>query len=93
MSSDESSEYKLLNAFILCFLFGTIGSHMFYVDRNISGIIRLAITIGFFVAAPMREIFAFVMGIIMGIIVVYDLVKILSGKFTDSEGRILNQWT
>lgn len=42
----EISEKKLLPAFLLCFFFGTLGIHRFYVGKIGTGILWL-VTLGF----------------------------------------------
>lgn len=69
----DSSKSRLA-ALLLCWFFGYLGVHRFYVGKFGTGLIQL-LTLGGF-----------------GIWWIIDLILILLGAFTDSDGRRLEKW-
>lgn len=76
-----ASEKTILPAFLLSFLGGLLGLHRFYVGKVGSGILMALISITFFGL------------IVSGLWNLIDLVMIVSGKFTDANGRLVRDWT
>lgn len=75
------SEKTILPAFLLSFLGGLLGLHRFYVGKVGTGILMLLLSITLF-------------GIVLsGLWNLIDLVMIVSGKFTDADGRLIRNWT
>lgn len=76
-NSIEISDKTKAKAFSLCSTFGTLGAHRFYVGRTNSGIAMVILTctiVGILVSAPWALV---------------DWFRIISGKFTDAQGRKL----
>jgi TM2 domain-containing membrane protein YozV len=69
-----ASNKRILPALILCWFFGALGLHRFYVGKTGTGVIQL-LTLGGFL------IWAFI-----------DLITIIMGNFTDSDGNKITQW-
>lgn len=65
-----SSKSKIV-ALILCFFFGVLGLHRFYVGKIGTGLLQLFTGGGFLVWA------------------IIDFIMLLTGSFTDSEGKKL----
>ena len=75
------SEKAILPAFLLSFLGGLLGIHRFYVGKIGTGIVMALFTFTLF-------------GIVIsGLWNLIDLVMIVSGKFTDGNGRTIRNWT
>lgn len=77
----EPSTKKLLNAFLLAFFLGAFGAHRFYAGKIGTAVVQLILTltiIGYFVTA----IWVFI-----------DWIILLTGNFTDKEGRKISEWT
>ena len=86
----DSSNYNRLVALILCIFLGDFGAHDFYVGRTMFGAIKLGATI-------LGAILAFVgvgLILILGVTawVIYDIVMIASGKYTDKYNLPLKKW-
>ena len=75
------SEKTILPAFLLSFIGGLLGLHRFYVGKVGTGIAMLLLSITLF-------------GIVLlGLWNLIDMVMIVSGKFTDADGRLIRNWT
>ena len=75
------SEKTILPAFLLSFLGGLLGLHRSYVGKVGTGIVMLLLSITLF-------------GIVLsGLWNLIDMVMIVSGKFTDADGRLIRNWT
>ena len=77
----EVSQRTILPAFLLSFLGGLLGLHRFYVGKVGTGILMALLSITFFGL------------IVSGLWNLIDLVMIVSGKFTDADGRLIRNWT
>lgn len=77
----EVSEKTILPAFLLSFLGGLLGLHRFYVGKVGTGILMVLLSITLFGMA------------VSGLWNIIDLVMIVSGKFTDANGRLVRNWT
>jgi TM2 domain-containing membrane protein YozV len=99
----QASPKSKMVAAILCFFFGTIGIHLFYVGKIGGGILRIALgAIGYImmiagivagVASSKAAaggvavmVIGYVVLAVVGIWTLVDFIKILIGKFTDSNG-------
>ncbi len=81
VSSENSSDKKIMPTFLFAFFLGMLGIHRFYVGKTGSGIAMLLISLTFF-------------GLIAtGIWAIVDWITIASGNFRDKEGRLLTEWT
>lgn len=67
-------------AAILCFLFGALGFHRFYLGKIVTGVIMLVLTITF-VFIWVSAIWALV-----------DFIVILVGSAQDKEGNLVANW-
>ena len=77
----NASEFKILPAFLLAFFIGVLGIHRFYVGKKGSGIAMIICTIT-------------IIGLIVsGIWALIDWIMIVTGNFTDSQGKKLVDWT
>lgn len=75
------SEKTLLPAVILSCIAGLLGVHRFYAGKIGTGIVMALLTFTLF-------------GIVIsGLWNLIDLVMIVSGKFTDGNGRTIRKWT
>ena len=75
------SEKTILPAFLLSVLGGLLGLPRFYVGKVGTGIVMLVLSITLF-------------GIVLsGLWNLIDMVMIVSGKFTDADGRLIRNWT
>jgi len=78
----ENTSTKLrLPTFLLAFFLGTLGVHRFYVGKVGTGIFQLILSLSFI------GLFA------SSIWVLIDWIMILSGTFTDKEGKKITTWT
>ncbi|GDX10758.1 hypothetical protein LBMAG57_25300 [Verrucomicrobiota bacterium] len=77
---------RILPAFLLCFILGGLGAHRFYVGKVGTGVFFLIAFVLLFFGIPWLLI-------VSGIWLLFDLFFIISGAFTDSEGRTINKWT
>lgn len=75
------SDRQILPAFLLAFFLGVFGLHRFYVGKTGSGIAMVVLTI------------TVVGAIVSGIWATIDWILIVTGSFTDAEGRRLRRWT
>lgn len=76
----SSSKFRLI-VLLLCFFFGVLGVHRFYVGKVGTGIAQLLLTLSFF-------------GIFVSYIWVFvDFLMIAAGLFTDKRGRPIIIWT
>ena len=98
-SSNNSSNKERVVAVILCFLFGMLGAHRFYVGKIASGIFfpLSAFIVGWNEAASHHTYdWGIVDWILVGFLcgaVIVDFILILIGKFTDNQGYLLLNWT
>tara|TARA_R110002096_G_scaffold252520_1_gene445444 strand:+ start:73 stop:534 length:462 start_codon:yes stop_codon:yes gene_type:complete len=77
----DASERQILPAFLMAFFVGPLGIHRFYVGKTGSGIAMLILTLTLFGA------------IITAIWALVDWIMIVTGAFTDAEGKLLKNWT
>lgn len=80
-TATHTSRKLRLVALLLCWFFGLLGVHRFYVGKVGSGIAMLLLTITFFGM------------IVTGIWVLIDLIVIASGTFKDNDGGVLEKWS
>ena len=88
MGNNEVST-NWLTVLLLCVFLGTIGAHNFYVGKKGRGILMLALIVGGVIFA-----FAGVGFVAIGvacILWIIDLIKILTGKFTNGAGQIIEK--
>lgn len=80
-TATHTSKKLRLVALLLCWFFGMLGVHRFYVGKTGTGIAMLLLTITFFGM------------IVTGIWVLIDLIVIASGTFKDNDGCVLEKWS
>ena len=85
-----SSKERLV-AFLLCGFLGIFGAHRFYAGRTISAVIMLILTILGWLTAFLGVGLVFI-GIV-SIWALIDFIIVLIGKFKDSNGYIIVNWT
>ena len=93
MNKSQVSREKKLTVLLLCWLFGLFGIHRFYTGKYLSGALQIlllslmgllaAFDLGYPAAAIL--IFLFVWLII-------DCLRIIMGKFTDKDGKLITNW-
>jgi TM2 domain-containing membrane protein YozV len=87
MEGNNDVSTKWLTTLLLCIFLGTIGAHDFYVGKTKKGILMLVLLVGGIVFAAM--IVGFVGIALVCVFWVIDLIKILSGTFTDGAGNVI----
>lgn len=90
----EKSDKKKVPALLLCLLLGGVGAHRFYVGKKRTATLFIILTLLNMLGANLKAngkdasyLFgAFWISIIW---VIVDAVRIITGNFTDSQGRAL----
>lgn len=98
----EKSDKKKLPALLLGAWLGIFGAHRFYVGKIGTAVLLLILSsvliIAWFTAIVMSvDFFAlfwfiFIALGIVGIFIIVDLIRIISGNFVDSKGQKLEDW-
>jgi TM2 domain-containing membrane protein YozV len=79
--ADDESDRQILPAFLLAFFLGVFGVHRFYVGKTGSGIAMLVLTLT-------------IIGSLVSVVwATVDWILIVTGSFTDIEGRRLKRWS
>jgi TM2 domain-containing membrane protein YozV len=89
MDGDGEVSSKWLTVLLLHIFLGIFGAHYFYVGKTSKGILMLVLTIG-----GIATIFVFVGFAAIVVVMIFwvlDLIKILTGKFTDAKGRVISK--
>ncbi len=74
-----STKSRLVATLLVIFL-GVFGAHRFYVGKTGTAIFQLILTI------------TVIGGVVSGIWALIDFVIIVTGSFTDKEGKVLSSW-
>lgn len=82
---NASSQKTKLVTLLLWFFLGTLGVHHFYAGNNGKGILYLCLTFGGFITCGVTTL-------VVGVLLIIDLVKILTDKYTDASGNTITQW-
>ncbi len=93
MSKPQISNEKKLTLLLLCWLFGIIAIHRFYTNKYVTGVIQIVIlalagVLGYFK-------YELIPAIIIGTLFLWwivDIMRIIMGKFTDKEGKLIKDW-
>lgn len=90
------SKEKKLTLLLLCWIFGLFSYHRFYTGKYITGILQLLIlgSIGavfYFDIYPPKPITALLF-FSVPVWIVIDLIRIITGNFTDHEGNLITEW-
>ena len=83
-TSVDESEKRLLPLFLLWFFLGAFGAHAFYAGRSGQGIMFVLCLVTSFLIVP---------GILLIIMLIWDLVLILSGSYPDGDNIKITKWT
>lgn len=94
-----SSKSRIKTLFFM-YIFGYFGGHRFYVGRKKSGKVMLCLLISSiiftFISAGNPDDYYFIGTIVSGgslfVWITIDFILVLSGKFTDAEGKPLKEW-
>ncbi len=91
MADQISSKRSRLVAVLLCGLLGGTGAHRFYAGKSGSGIVMLLL----FIMGIVFSFFlvGFVFLVPLGIWALVDFIMILTGSFTDAEGKKILNWS
>ncbi len=103
IAAGRESDKRILPAFLLCFFFGSLGVHRFYVGRIAGGFVYIVALILLLVglANPhirelggrCRWLFSGVGILLSGITILVDFIQIIVGAFRDGEGNRITRWT
>ena len=83
-NNGDESEKKILPLFLLWFFLGALGAHAFYAGRSGQGFMFLLCLITSFLVIP---------GILLIIMLLWDLILILSGSYPDGNNNKIVKWT
>ncbi|MBD5440906.1 MAG: NINE protein [Treponema sp.] len=70
-----------LAALVFCILTGMFGGHLIYANRTKKAVLRIVLTV------------TLVLSFVSAVLAIIDIIKIVIGKFTDGEGRVITEWT
>jgi TM2 domain-containing membrane protein YozV len=93
MDKPQTSKEKKLTLFLLCWLFGLLAIHRFYVGKYLTGSLQL-LTLGFAGVLGLLKL-EILPAISLGLFLLWwiiDFMLIIMGKFTDKEGRPIVDW-
>ena len=98
----ERSHKSRTAAALLAFFFGELGIHRFYVGKCGTGVLQIVLTccsgLGAILALiDLSALLALLLVTLLGLGIseiwaLIDLIVILCGKFTDSEGKRITEW-
>ena len=93
MNNPPASSEKKLTLFLLCWLFGLFSVHRFYTGKYLTGGLQvLAFVLAGALAALRLEAPAIISGAVGGLWLISDFMRIIMGRFTDREGRLITDW-
>ena len=104
VSDDDFSDRKILPAFLLWFFLGPIGAHHFYAGSVLRGVGYLVCLVAVF-ALPMfssslpdqAAMAAIILGplpaVLLGVGLLADLIRLVTGNFKDGSGLKMVDWT
>lgn len=84
-NSSSANKTKLVTL-LLWFFLGGVGAHCFYVGNKSKGLLYVGLLVATIITCGLA-------GIIPGVLLIIDLVKILTDKFEDGNGNPVTQWT
>jgi TM2 domain-containing membrane protein YozV len=92
MDKAQASNEKKLTLLLLCWIFGIFGVHRFYTGKYLTGGLQLlgvmlGIVAAIFEAKVLAPLF-----IIFPLWLLFDVLLIIMGKFTDKEGKPIIDW-
>jgi hypothetical protein len=93
MDKIEVSNEKKITVLLLCFLVGLFGGHRFYTGKFLSGVTQILTLClaGLLIHLEARPLMALpVLSLLLWWFL--DVLFIITGKFTDKEGRPIIDW-
>ena len=91
MSEQNVSKHSRLAALLLCWFLGGLGAHRFYVGKTGSAVGMLALLVIGVISSFF--LIGFLLLVPLGIWALIDLVMIITGSFTDAEGKKVLNWS
>lgn len=100
----EKSDKKKLPALLFCWFLGWFGAHRFYLGKTKTALLMPIISCGLLVILLVTVLFLpedassvifpliVIAFVIFYIWILVDLIRIISGNLTDSQGRELKDW-
>lgn len=93
MDKQPTSNEKKLTLLLLCWLFGLFGIHRFYTRKHITGGLQLlAWGCAGILSLTKNESISFIPLGLLFVWWIVDVMRIIMGKFTDKEGRLIVDW-
>jgi TM2 domain-containing membrane protein YozV len=87
------SREKKLTLILLCWLFGLLGVHRFYTGKYLTGSVYIiAWSLAGALSLTKNEIISIIPLALLFLWWVMDVMRIIMGKFTDKEGRLIVDW-
>jgi uncharacterized protein (DUF983 family)/DNA-directed RNA polymerase subunit RPC12/RpoP len=91
-STASQSKKRLLPAFLLCFFFGVLGIHAFYVGKVSQGIVFLVLFFGAFALDAANSMLSELPVLLLFVCLFGDLFRLAVGAYKDTDGNKITQW-
>ncbi|HEV2914353.1 MAG TPA: NINE protein [Pyrinomonadaceae bacterium] len=93
MGNTLNSNEKRLTLLLLCWLFGLLGVHRFYTGKYLTAGLQLfAWVLAGVLSLSRSEIIPTIPIGLLFLWWIIDVMLIIMGKFTDKEGRLIQDW-
>jgi len=92
----RSSQFKIIQAAILCFIFGGLGVHAFFTGNRSQGAILLSLTIVgliLYTGSPSYRGIGAIGMLVSYVFALGDLLRLLMSKYKDGEGKLMTTWS